>query len=96
MLQPFRLALTSLLLTPMLWAQFGSGFQGTIVDRSTRSDSGSSGSRHQRRYGSDQRGNLLSRRGLHDSQPQPWQLQDPSPQGRICQRFPGFPGFAAR
>jgi hypothetical protein len=34
MLQPFRLGLSMLLLTPAIWAQFGSGFQGTIVDRS--------------------------------------------------------------
>src|SRR6266481_3155744 len=35
MLQPFRLGLSMLLLTPVVWAQFGSGFQGTVVDRST-------------------------------------------------------------
>jgi hypothetical protein len=34
MFQPFRLGLSMLLLTPFVWAQFGSGFQGTVVDRS--------------------------------------------------------------
>jgi hypothetical protein len=34
MRQPFRLGLSVLLLMPCAWAQFGSGFQGTIVDRS--------------------------------------------------------------
>lgn len=34
MLQRFLLGLSTLLLTPAVWAQFGSGFQGTIVDRS--------------------------------------------------------------
>src|SRR6266699_633806 len=34
MFQPFRLILSSLLLAPLVWAQFGSGFQGTVVDRS--------------------------------------------------------------
>jgi hypothetical protein len=34
MLQRFRVGLYILLLTPVVWAQFGSGFQGTVVDRS--------------------------------------------------------------
>jgi len=33
MYQPLRLGITMLLLAPFVWAQFGSGFQGTVVDR---------------------------------------------------------------
>src|SRR5437016_5157850 len=34
MFQPLRTVLISLLLAACVWAQFGSGFQGTVVDRS--------------------------------------------------------------
>ena len=40
MLRPMRLGISLLLLTPSLWAQFGSGFQGTVVDRSAAAVAG--------------------------------------------------------
>jgi hypothetical protein len=95
MLQRFLLGLSTLLLTPAVWAQFGSGFQGTIVDRSggiipavairvINTDTGVT------------REVISSANGvLRRSQPQSRQLQDSGSQTGIRERHTRFPGPSA-